>query len=157
MPLLCKLSTENHWCCIISVHDGVCSVSHPVWGGGCLCTPLLLSHCIRSRESTPKAWKRHTPLSLLQDPDTAQIHDEGKKKKKIELTQVSRNGMYCLWCANSIVQHAQWSLRLKIRLHWVYAVSEFTVECWQMEKECLCVLALKGSAVTHMQREKEIM
>ena len=45
--------------------------------------PLLLSHCISSGESTPKAWKRHTPLSLLQDPDTAQIHDEEQKKKGV--------------------------------------------------------------------------
>lgn len=45
-------------------------------------TPLRLSHCINSRNSTPKAWKRHTPLGLLQDPENPQIPDQEPERKK---------------------------------------------------------------------------
>lgn len=75
----------------------------------CPAAPLLRSHCINSGESTPKAWKRHTPLSLLQDPDTAQIHDEEqKKKKKREKTELRGNTLLWLfdidfWCVCSSV------------------------------------------------------
>lgn len=50
----------------------------------CPAAPLLLSHCINSGELSPRAGKRHTPLSLLQDPETAQIHDQEQKKSVCE-------------------------------------------------------------------------
>lgn len=83
--------------------------------------PLLLSHCINSRESSPKAWKRHTPLSLLQDPDTALIHEKQRQKRK--KTQLKGNTLYRLfdidfWCAYSgfYIQHkhsTQLSLQMR--------------------------------------------
>lgn len=52
---------------------------------------LLLSHCINSREPTPRACERHTPLGLLQDPDTARIH-EAKGN-----TQLGENTRHVHW------------------------------------------------------------
>lgn len=86
MPLFCKLSTYRATDAVLLVcrMELVQSVTRcevaAVFARPA--APLLLSLCTNSREPTPKAWKRHTPLSLLQDPDTAQIHDEEKKKKR---------------------------------------------------------------------------
>lgn len=62
----------------------------------CPATPLLLSHCINSRELSPKPGKRHTPLSLLQDPETAQIHDQ-KQKTVCGKEREFRNALHCLF------------------------------------------------------------
>lgn len=136
MPLFCKLSTENHWCCVISVHDGVCSVSHPAWGGGCLCSQSHLSHCIHSRESTPKACKRHTPLSLLRDPDSAQIHDGGggglggiKPPRSVEMEYAVFDVQTFMYMY-SIIQHAILSYQRSrradlteciVKCQWIYS------------------------------------
>lgn len=51
-------------------------------------TPLRLSHCINSRNSTPKAWKRHTPLSLLQDPENPQIPVQEPERERPNVEQM---------------------------------------------------------------------
>lgn len=54
-----------------------------------LARPLRYApHCINSRNSTPKAWKRHTPLSLLQDPENPQIPDQEPQREKSSLEQM---------------------------------------------------------------------
>lgn len=53
----------------------------------CLAAPLLLSHCIYSRESTSKLCKRHTPLGFPQDySNTSLLHEEKKKRNSSEGT-----------------------------------------------------------------------
>lgn len=50
-------------------------------------TPLLLPYCNNSRESNPKAWKRHTPLSVLQDPRLLGHMTGNKRREKIQLRE----------------------------------------------------------------------
>lgn len=84
-------------------------------------TPLLLSHCINSRESTPKAWKRHTPLSLLQDPRMLGYMTRNKKtEREREKIQLRGNTLHCLfrlnfWCMYCIAVFTVYSISLQIK------------------------------------------
>lgn len=113
---------------------------------------LLLSHCINSRESTPRACKRHTPLSLLQDPDTPQIHDEK------ENTQLWEDVLHCpfrywflmcvvvlIYCINTILNsHYKWECastdaELSINLLLKKNATSYVRRAERCEGKCLCM------------------
>lgn len=133
IPLVCKLSTKRHWCCIISVLDGVTSVITQCEVAAVfarLVAPLLLSHCINSRESPHEALKRLTPLILLQDPDTAQMWDE-KRKKKIkhpnQLKFTAKHFFFFFTYFMFVYKHT-WLNMYATQMYFNFLWSEFSIE-----------------------------